>query len=68
MWLEPGVHHATVDVKVAILRPDAQRLANTHRAAYEIAVSILSGLTESLRNPEYLAGGPPTTVAVALGT
>jgi hypothetical protein len=43
-------------------------LADADPTAFEAAVSIFSALTESLRNPAYLGGGPPTTVAVVLGT
>ena len=47
---------------------DALTPADADPAAYEVALSIFSKLARSLRNPEYLGGGPPTTVAVAIGT
>ena len=59
---------ALPETQVAILWPRALALADADPAAYEIALSILSGLSESLRNPEYLGGRSPTTVVVVIGT
>jgi hypothetical protein len=56
------------DTQVAILWPDALKLADADPATYEVALDILAGLTRSLRNPDYVAGGPTTTVAVVIGT
>lgn len=59
---------ALPETQVAILWPDPLTLADGDPAAYEIAMSILADLTQSLRNPDLLGGGSPTTVAVAVGT
>jgi Barstar (barnase inhibitor) len=56
------------ETQVAILWPDALTLADADPAAYEVALSILTGLTRSLRNAEHLGGGLPTTVAVVIGS
>ena len=56
------------ETQVAILWPDALTLADADPAAYEVALSILSRIAQTLRNPECLGGGSPTTVAVAIGT
>lgn len=63
-----GGFHTIAETRVAILWPDALTLADADPAAYEVALSIFSALTHGLRNPEYLGGGSPTTVAVAIGT
>jgi hypothetical protein len=55
------------DAHVAILWPDALTLADADPAAYEVALSIFSELTNSLRDADVLGGLPSTTVSVAIG-